>query len=103
MFANAAQNPGSIVDIFQGMDNIWDDVMIERLRQEALRSSGKFKATCATLGEHQMNDHQCLAVLGEEFGEVARAINENDSKIHLREELVQVAAVCVAWIERIDR
>lgn len=45
-------------------------------------------------------------VLGEEVGEVANAILEagygNGATRHLREELVQVAAVAVAWVEAID-
>lgn len=39
-----------------------------------------------------------LAVLAEEFGEVARAILERDL-VHTEEELVQVAAVAVKWLE----
>lgn len=38
------------------------------------------------------------AVLGEECGEVARAVLERDNDA-LRAELVQVAAVAVAWLE----
>jgi hypothetical protein len=77
---------------------LWD-IRHERKRQESLRESGKFKATCATRGADQMSDHECNTVLGEEVGEVARAILE---RTDLRDELIQVAAVCVAWIERID-
>lgn len=40
-----------------------------------------------------------LAVVGEEFGEVAKAILEGDPIEHLHEELIQVAACCVAWVE----
>lgn len=40
------------------------------------------------------------AILGEEVGEVSKAILE---KKGLREELVQVAAVALQWIENIDR
>lgn len=39
-----------------------------------------------------------VAVLGEEFGEVARAVLERDTAA-LRTELVQVAAVAVAMLE----
>lgn len=39
-----------------------------------------------------------LAVLLEETGEVARALLSNDPD-NLRTELVQVAAVAVAWLE----
>ena len=38
------------------------------------------------------------AVLSEECGEVSRAVLDKDND-HLTKELVQVAAVCVAWLE----
>lgn len=39
-------------------------------------------------------------VLGEEVGEVATALVENDLD-NLRDELIQVAAVAVAWAENL--
>jgi NTP pyrophosphatase (non-canonical NTP hydrolase) len=39
------------------------------------------------------------AVLQEECGEVARAVLDNNDDAVLRAELVQVAAVAVAWLE----
>lgn len=39
-----------------------------------------------------------MVVLAEEVGEVARAVFERDGQ-NLRDELVQVAAVAVAWLE----
>ena len=42
-----------------------------------------------------------MIVLTEEVGEVARAILD-EPKCRLREELVQVAAVAVKWIQAID-
>jgi len=36
-------------------------------------------------------------ILGEEFGEICKAYNEND--IGILEELVQTATVCMAWYE----
>jgi hypothetical protein len=39
-----------------------------------------------------------VAVLAEETGEVARAFLDGD-RVGLRRELVQVAAVAVAWLE----
>lgn len=39
-----------------------------------------------------------VAVLTEEVGEVARAVLEHDEE-QLRAELIQVAAVAVAWLE----
>lgn len=48
-------------------------------------------------------DERYTAVLGEEFGEVCKAQLENgELSDELREELVQVAAVAVAWMEQID-
>lgn len=41
------------------------------------------------------------AVLSEECGEVSRAVLERDRE-ELRRELIQVAAVAVAWLEYID-
>ena len=71
------------------------DVAAERLRQEGLKASGKFPATCAD----PIPDGAKLAILMEEVGEVARAINDRQSRDELRAELVQVAAVAVAWLE----
>lgn len=39
------------------------------------------------------------AVLSEECGEVARAVLDRSAESDLRRELVQVAAVAVAWLE----
>ena len=52
------------------------------------------------------NDGLALAILVEEVGEVAQAqlmaaIDGGDTE-HLREELVQVAAVAVRWLEHLD-
>lgn len=46
-----------------------------------------------------------LRVLAEEFGEVAEAMGrpeDGNGKGDLRTELVQTAAVCVAWLEAMD-
>jgi hypothetical protein len=101
------------------MDNALNDVRTERMRQETLRESGKFLWTCAAL--HVSLDRK-NSVLAEEVGEVAKEVVDIgivDDKykkeslefpwhrkrillIRLRKELVQVAAVCVAWCEAID-
>jgi NTP pyrophosphatase (non-canonical NTP hydrolase) len=39
-----------------------------------------------------------LSILGEEYGKVCKAVNENKPDEY-REELIQVAAVCIAMIE----
>lgn len=46
------------------------------------------------------SDLEMNSVLGEEVGEVCKALNEHDPE-NLEEELIQVAAVCVKWLERI--
>ena len=43
------------------------------------------------------------AILGEEVGEVSRVLLEDLDAKRLRAELVQVAAVAVAWVETIDK
>lgn len=58
----------------------------ERLRQDARHP--------------EWDEEKALAVLVEEVGEVAKALNEMD-KVELIRELVQVAAVCVRWLEQI--
>lgn len=80
-------------------------IAAERLRQERLKAAGRFKFTPADLG---LSDPERLAVLAEEFGEVAREVAERVAGkttdfAKLRAELVQVAAVAVAWVEFIDR
>ncbi len=49
------------------------------------------------------NEWKKLAVLGEEYGEIARALLEHsfgaDTIEHIEQELVQVAAVAIAWLE----
>lgn len=46
----------------------------------------------------RVNAFECLGILAEEFGEVANAIIERDDA-NLTTELVQCAAVIVAWLE----
>ena len=77
----------------------------ERRRQDGLVTAGKFRWTCAELG---VDEGYKLAVLGEEYGEVCRVLCEAITARqapdveHLREELVQVAAVAVAWLEALE-
>jgi hypothetical protein len=83
------------------------DVLQERERQDRLRDEGRFRATLADSLTHR----ERLTLVAREFGEVARAtplwvdqrpvltdLNIDD----LRVELVQLAAVAVAWVEGID-
>lgn len=83
-----------------------EKIIIERQRQELLRMQGKFSWTCAS---PTVPNSDKLAVLAEEFGEVAREVTEalidvkRYNSEHLVKELVQVAAVCVAWLEALEQ
>lgn len=105
-------------------ERVYQDIAEERTRQQRLLSEGKFSFTCADTG---IADPSKLAVLAEEFGEVAREVCEMSIalarqypgedpalvveckartvarlRVKLYKELVQVAAVCVAWCEAIS-
>ena len=72
-----------------------DDVAGERKRQDA------------KWGEQNHDDAMWFCILGEEFGELAQAVLHTKvggrAAGTVREELVQTAAVAVAWIEAMDR
>ncbi len=53
-------------------------------------------------GDDDHEPDKFVRILGEEFGEICRAI-EDDDWVNYREECVQVAAVCVRMIQSIDR
>jgi NTP pyrophosphatase (non-canonical NTP hydrolase) len=74
--------------------NVLADVFDERQKQDR------------KWGEQNHDPTYWLGILGEEFGEVCKAVIEDPNNDYLdiaREELVQVAAVAVAFIEYIDR
>lgn len=78
-------------------DRVYALVDEERARQE--RKWGLHHAwgrgSCAS---HAVPDVVKAVVLGEECGEVSRAVLDRDDR-NLVAELVQVAAVAVAWLE----
>lgn len=80
------------------------DIHRERDRQRDLKEAGKFKYEPSDL---ELSHDQRYTILGEEFGEVGHELNEGIVKTidkkKLRKELVEVAAVAVAWIEAIDK
>ena len=53
-------------------------------------------------GEQNQNIYKWLAILGEEVGEVNKAVLE-DKYDEVLDELVQIAAVSVAMIESLER
>lgn len=77
--------------------------------RERVRAHAKHDARDGSM-ERKPFDHPIwLAVLGEEFGEVARVLCGDElgnlgaeAKARLREELVQVGAMTAAWVDAID-
>lgn len=50
----------------------------------------------------RVTDHEALVILVEEVGEVARALTYDEHSItHLVAELLSVAAMTAAWLERL--
>lgn len=84
-------------------------IIAERERQTELRDAGRFTATLADDG---LTDGYRVAALAEELGEVARAALElaeltadympGTTPATLRDELGQLAACCLAWLERFE-
>ena len=106
-----ARRAGEEENAMAGRISWWSEdalraVRAERRRQETLKAEGRFRYTCADV---EMTDDERMCVLVEEVGEAARAVLEkrrlaNDTHgKELRTELVQVAAVAVAWIEALDK
>jgi hypothetical protein len=78
------------------LDRVLDAVAAERERQEQKHGL----LTCA----HGRPNAEKFLVLSEEFGEVAEALQRPGQfstrvRAHLRTELIQLAAVSVAWAE----
>lgn len=78
-------------------------ILEERDRQDELKAEGRFKMTLAD----PMPDAEKLACILEECGEVARNVLArmqlvNDGSTdddELRKEIVQIAALSLAWVE----
>jgi hypothetical protein len=74
-------------------NRVLNAVRVERVRQDNLIAEG-LPIDCTDRGVPLADK---LAVLAEEFGEVARAVLEPEQNLY--EELIQTAAVAVAWAE----
>lgn len=74
-------------------DGVLDEIKLERFLQD--RKWG--------IQDHP--DGKWALILGEEFGEACQAVLDDSCDIssNARGELLQVAAVAVAWVEAIDR
>lgn len=70
---------------------VYADIARERLRAAKKHSDGSIELAPA-------DDPRWWIVVMEEIGEVARAFQEEGPE-RVREELVQVAAMCAAWLD----
>lgn len=70
--------------------NVYENIKSERLYQDN------------RWGVRNQENEKWLSILVEEIGEVAQAMLEGEN-LKVREELIQVAAVAVAWLECIER
>lgn len=78
-------------------DDVLAAVVAERRRQE-VRWGGPHQWGTGDCSSPRVADPVKVMVLAEEVGEVARAVLDLDRDL-LRTELVQVAAVAIAWLE----
>jgi len=86
-------------------NEIFSAICEERAKQDAYKAAGKFMFTCA---DAEIGHMTACAVLMEEVGEAARAAmatlglsKEPPDRANLKKELIQVAAVTVAWLEQL--
>lgn len=80
---------------------IYHLIDLERARQQA-KWGGPHAWGEGDCSSQNVEETTKLCVLSEEVGEVSRALLDSN-KANLRAELVQVAAVAVAWLEGIDK
>jgi NTP pyrophosphatase (non-canonical NTP hydrolase) len=71
------------------------DALLNRIRSERYRQINKF-------GHQQHPNCYWLSILAEEVGELAKEIVDFGSTRNIMMELVQIAAVCVSWLEDLE-
>jgi NTP pyrophosphatase (non-canonical NTP hydrolase) len=71
------------------------NAVLEEVAEERARQDGKW-------GQQNHVPAIWIVILGEEFGELCQASLESDH-VAMRTEALQVAAVAVAFVERLDR
>lgn len=93
-----SDEPVVVSDVYHRIVNrrlVFQDIGKERARQDAKWGWDPDDGTSIMSGP---NIHAKVSVLLEEVGEVAHAVLEGDDA-NLEDELIQVAAVAVAWLE----
>lgn len=84
---------GSVAD----SGHAYQAIAVERIKQHR-----KWRNTGGDCSRPDLPNDTRLRILLEEVGEVARALNDKEPVDHLEAELIQVAAVCVGWIEGLN-
>lgn len=86
------------------LERILTQVGSERMRQDILKAEGRFRYV---LSDPEPSNEFRLACVMEEVGEVAKEVLSITGTVEtpgdigkLRKELIQTAALCVAWLER---
>jgi hypothetical protein len=74
----------------------------DEVHRERIRAHEKHGAKGNSREQADWHDKEWLPILMEEVGEAAHCLTYDANPVELREELVQVAAMAIAWIEAID-
>lgn len=80
------------------MENRKREYIFNLISNERERQIKKWKNAFNNVDDSTTQDEWKACVLGEEVGEVNKAVLESNLE-ELEKELVQVSAVCVAWLE----
>jgi hypothetical protein len=86
-------------------DAVLSNATLAAVAAEALRAHRKHGPNGGSLLDLGMGVDRRLAALGEEFGEVCRALTYDGGQgvEHLIKELVQTASVALTWVEHLRR
>ena len=74
-------------------EDIIKEVIKERARQDQTWGSVPERTVTG------LSEYECLAVLTEEVGECARGLNDRETTRRKEEELIQVMASAMLWLE----
>jgi hypothetical protein len=83
------------------MKNWIHDAIMEERKNQHSKWGGVHQWGVGDCSSIEVDDSTKVMVLTEECGEVSRAVLELDQQ-NLKEELIQVAAVAVAWLESLE-
>ena len=89
------------------MGCVLEEIALERRRQErkGMEHRARGQEHWRSCADPLLPTERKLAILGEEYGEDCKALNEEwvGQPANLREELIHVAAVATAWAESLTR